>query len=748
MPTCVGCSQGIDVSVAYCPRCGTPNPEGPTIPTPTGGGAPRPVVPESEIRSRLQAALGRDFVVEEPVGQGGFAAVYAVQDRKLSRRIAVKVLHPELTSSESTVRRFIREAEAAASLSHPHILPIFFVGEGQGLVYFGMPLVEGETLDQFLAGEKQPPEAEVVRIGAEIADALADAHARGIVHRDVKPANVLLQGPRRRVLVADFGIAKAATGSTGTLTGVGVVIGSPHYMSPEQAAGTGDVDRRSDIYSLGIVLWQMLAGRVPYDAPESQDVLMQHLTRPIPSLSELRPAVRPALARVVERCTAKKREERFQSVAEVADALRAAVSAELPAQAGPRRWPVRAGIAAVLTLALGITALVVSRLVRVTAAPRAAAGAADTGRTSAPVIAVLPFEVSGPGDSTQVARSAARLLTNALTTGFDVATVDVNRFLSLWTSERRTLTAPLDSNAAFAYRLGANQLVYGSSVAAGGQVRLAVDVYDTRDLGRLGHAEQTGNADSLFALMDRLAGAVAHVFCQRPAFNPRNLCFDVTARAAAPVAVTVAGPAPAASPTVDVLVTRSGTMGDVRPGSASPEVLTAALPLLQSASYVPARKGGRPVDSWAEVEIGVRSAESVVVAQAADTTAARPPAAAPHDAATDCASPSGGLLNPGGRCFDTRPAPRTPPMLPVPSSCGDQVGSPTVLVRVSAIGEVGMASIQERSGCEVFDAAATALVRDILFTPATKSGGPVAAWVRVLVRSAGPRTGGATSRAP
>lgn len=185
MPTCVGCSQAIDVSVAYCPRCGTLKPEAPTLATPTGGGALRPVVPDGEIRSRLQAALGRDFIVEDPIGQGGFAAVYAIQDRKLSRRIAVKVLHPELTSSASTVRRFIREAEAAASLSHPHILPIFFVGEGRGLVYFGMPLVEGETLDQYLAREREPAEDEVVRVGAEIADALADAHARGIVHRGV-----------------------------------------------------------------------------------------------------------------------------------------------------------------------------------------------------------------------------------------------------------------------------------------------------------------------------------------------------------------------------------------------------------------------------------------------------------------------------------------------------------------------------------------------------------------------------------
>src|SRR5216117_4623682 len=214
---------------------------------------------DKALATRLSQALGSSYTLEGEIGRGGMGVVFNARDERLKREVAVKVLPPELAFREEIRLRFVREAETAARLSHPHIVPIHSVGESpDGLVYFVMAYVDGESLAARLKRRGRLPAEEARRVMIETADALGAAHAVGIIHRDVKPDNILLEGSRGRVVVTDFGIAKALSSATGgTLTATGVAIGTPHFMSPEQAAGDREIDGRSDIYSLGVVGYQV-----------------------------------------------------------------------------------------------------------------------------------------------------------------------------------------------------------------------------------------------------------------------------------------------------------------------------------------------------------------------------------------------------------------------------------------------------------------------------------------------------------
>jgi serine/threonine-protein kinase len=248
--------------------------------------------------------------------------VYRARDERLKRRVAIKVLPPELAFQAEIRARFTREAETAARLSHPHIVPIYTVGEGNNLVYFVMGYVDGESLAARLKRRGRLPVEEVRRIMKEVADALSAAHALSVIHRDIKPDNILLDGTRGRVMVTDFGIAKAMSAGAGaTLTSAGVAIGTPQYMSPEQAAGEKDIDGRSDLYSLGIVSYQMLTGELPFTAPTVAGILMKQITEMPPSIEQHRPDCPEDLALAVMRCLEKDPENRWPS----ADALRRAL---------------------------------------------------------------------------------------------------------------------------------------------------------------------------------------------------------------------------------------------------------------------------------------------------------------------------------------------------------------------------------------------------------------------------------------
>lgn len=718
MPTCVGCSQEIPATASYCPRCGTPNPEAPTFPTPTEGAADSERTPSTEMKDRLQAALGRDFGVERVIGEGGFAVVFSVQDRRLARRIAVKVLRPELTASASTLRRFAREAESAAGLTHPHILPIYFVGQGEGLVYFGMPLIEGETLEARMLREGQLPERDVARIGREIAEALTEAHARGLVHRDIKPANVLLQGAGQRALVTDFGIAKAAVTRGDALTATGVIIGSPHYMSPEQASGSGDIDARSDLYSLGIVLWHMLVGSPPFEGPDSQAVLVQHITQPLPSLRARRRDIRPALAKVVERCCAKRPDDRFQSASEVAEWLRVTVAG--PAVRARARWAVPVAAAGLLMVAVS---LAVWRPWRETGRPGAGPPRSATAvtRSSAPMVAVLPFGVTSSAD-TQLARQAAYSVASTLRARFGVGVIDFNVLLGRWMAERRSLSVVPDSNGAFAASLGANQVVIGNVFEVGRQARVGLDVYDARTFVQLGHYDRDGSPDSVISLLDRLAGSVAMALCKQPQFNPGNLCFDVPARPGDSVRAMYAGTLPAAPPRFDVLVTPEGRLSDVgQPEGLDSGIVAAALPALRSARYVAARKNGAPVPAWVSVTVVLAHAE--------------PQGAPAIPGKAECDRVTVSLRNQANTCWDARPVSLAPPVAALPAACRGAASAAVILVHVSSRGNTdGPATVLSPSTCTSFTQIASALAVDMRFQPARKNGTPVPAWTQLVVR--------------
>ncbi len=274
------------------------------------------------LPARLAEALGDAYTIEGEVGRGGMGVVYRARDERLQRRVAIKVLPPELAFQQDIRERFTREAQTAARLSHPHIVPIHTVGEGQGLVYFVMGYVDGESVAARIRRRGKLPVEEVRRIMKETADALGAAHALSVIHRDIKPDNILLEGTRGRVMVTDFGIAKALSSTSGaTLTGIGVAIGTPAFMSPEQAAGERDIDGRSDLYSLGIVAYQMLTGSLPFSAPSVAGILMKQITEPAPDLRQARPDAPEDLALAVARCLEKDPEHRWPT----ADALRRAL---------------------------------------------------------------------------------------------------------------------------------------------------------------------------------------------------------------------------------------------------------------------------------------------------------------------------------------------------------------------------------------------------------------------------------------
>src|SRR5881296_3176087 len=283
--------------------------------------------------AQLAAALAEQYTIEREAGVGGMATVYVARDLKHDRHVALKVLRPDLAALLG-VERFLSEIRVTAHLHHPHILPLFDSGQAGGLVYYVMPHVEGESLRQRLEREKQLPLETAIEITRAVASALDYAHRHGVIHRDIKPENILFQDGE--AVVADFGIALALTAAAGSrLTETGLSLGTPQYMSPEQATGDRLIDARSDIYSLAAVLYELLAGEPPHTGPTVQSVIAKVVTaRPRP-LQQLRESVPPHVEAAVLKALAKLPADRFQTAAQFVDALARPGWGGVPATTAP-----------------------------------------------------------------------------------------------------------------------------------------------------------------------------------------------------------------------------------------------------------------------------------------------------------------------------------------------------------------------------------------------------------------------------
>lgn len=281
---------------------------------------PHPVT--ADLLDALQTTLAGQYTIERELGRGGMGVVFLGRETRLDRAVAIKVLPRHLAANPDLRERFLREARTAAQLSHPHIVPIFRADDLDGFAFFTMGFIEGENLAERLQLRGPMPVPEAVRVLRETAWALAYAHARGVVHRDVKPENIMIERGTNRAIVTDFGIARDQLAAS--LTADGMVLGSAHYMSPEQAAGDA-VDGRSDLYSLGVVGFQMLSGQRPFEAVEAASLMAQHVTRRAPSLASVMPELPPMLVSVIDRCLNKLSDDRYPNGEALAEALQAAL---------------------------------------------------------------------------------------------------------------------------------------------------------------------------------------------------------------------------------------------------------------------------------------------------------------------------------------------------------------------------------------------------------------------------------------
>ena len=466
--------------------------------------------PASVASPRLQQSLADRYAIERELGEGGMAVVMLARDLKHQRQVAIKVLRPELSQTLGT-DRFLREIEVAAQLTHPHILPVFDSGAADGLLYYVMPYVEGGSLRALLQREPQLSVELAVRLTCQVADALEYAHSRGVVHRDIKPENILLESGE--AVIADYGLALAVSVAGGArLTGSGLALGTPAYMSPEQATGDLQIDGRADLYSLGCVLYEMLAGEPPFTGPGARAIMAKRLGAPVPLIRVVREGVPLAVERAIERALAKVPADRFRTAGEFAKALsHPAVAPRRRSLVAVPRWSSGVGLAAV-----GLAVLLT-----------AAAFAVRTWRPQPPTL--LSTGRLAPRDRVIVAdfESQGRdsLLVDAVTAALrlELSQSPVIRVLSpaaVQTARRRMQDpdpqSPLSDTVAqlLAVREGLRLVVQGGIAGLGHEWVVSAQLVDAATGQPLARVRETA-ADSshLFEAIDRVArGLREHIW--------------------------------------------------------------------------------------------------------------------------------------------------------------------------------------------------------------------------------------------
>jgi hypothetical protein len=639
----------------------------------------------------IRDALKDEYEIEKELGRGGMAIVFKARDKTLEREVAIKVLPFSLSFDAEFVERFQREARTAGRLEHPNIIPIYRVGKSGRVIYFVMKFIRGKSLSAVIETRGALPVPEIRRMLIEAARALGYAHKHGVVHRDIKPDNIMFD-ELGQAIVTDFGIAKAQSGAR--LTGTGMSIGTPHYMSPEQARAQ-NLDGRSDVYSLGVVAYQCLSGHVPFDGEDSFSIGYKHIMEELPTPS-LDTAEQRELFAIIQRMMAKKADDRFQNAEELIHSLES-MGGAVPSisVADMSTMPTRA----------------IEPMKKPTAAPPSLAGAATTPLPRASASLGRPAEAAAPPAAPAAPpRPAAR-----------------------------PRPAPAKSRAP----------MYAAAALGVALLGLLGYYFGVMRPAQLASAADTSRAgpiivpESLRANLDTAKRDTAPVTARdttpaRDTSRARDTATTVAARDTArpPVRRDTATPPPPRVATGTLVLSgtlppRSRVTVDRRPVRGTSIALQPGLHRVDIAA-----PGYQPYNFTVTIAANqtLRHNLQMQALVARTDTAAPPP---PTGGTVNCELPQIGVRNPGSACYDTRPTPRAAPLIDVPPSCTGPIRQVTVVVRVDASGNVvGNPTAQTRRGdCAAFAEAAAAYVADLAFVPATKNGQPVAAWIQLPVRA-------------